>query len=544
MKKFRCFISVIIVVLIMSILPTSLTVYGVNEEAYGAVVSADFENGSYEGWSPLGGKSEIAVTNESAYSGSISLTTQNRQSAWSGPCLNITDSIVPGEEYLFRAYVKSNKAESITVLMTLKYTDDKSQEKYVNMATKTVGNESWDFFEARETLPANISDAIFYFETIDGLDDFSIDCVSIFGYGKKKPVYEENETELEFDFEDGLDGWIPRGELNVETAETFSYTGDSSLCVSEKKDSWNTAMVRINMVEPGVNYTYSAYVMSMERKGAQDRSYSIRLQYSLDSKETYSVIKSKVLKNGIWSKISGDFVLPDNAENVYFYVIDDECEMDYRNLKFYIDDVEIFDSTMAKKIQRINITLIIVGSVIVLIIIFFIMRYFVKKNKEVQLAILRARLDAMTGALNRNTYKIDFGKLEEDIERIKKIYITACDVNFLKYINDNYGHDSGDKAIMRCAAVLLKTVGKKGNVYRVGGDEFVCITDVDLTGVLKNEFIKESADYKGYPFSAAVGTAHYDSAIDTENPDVKAILARSDKAMYDDKVEIKKHFDF
>ena len=46
--------------------------------------------------------------------------------------------------------------------------------------------------------------------------------------------------------------------------------------------------------------------------------------------------------------------------------------------------------------------------------------------------------------------------------------------------------------------------------------------------------------YKGYPFSVAVGTAHYDKSIDFDVPSTKIILARSDKEMYNHKQEIKK----
>jgi hypothetical protein len=65
-----------------------------------------------------------------------------------------------------------------------------------------------------------------------------------------------------------------------------------------------------------------------------------------------------------------------------------------------------------------------------------------------------------------------------------------------------------------------------------------------LSDAVNVEFARENIDYKGYPFSAAVGTAHYDPLIDLGGPDIKALIARSDKAMYNHKVEIKKSVDF
>ena len=123
-------------------------------------------------------------------------------------------------------------------------------------------------------------------------------------------------------------------------------------------------------------------------------------------------------------------------------------------------------------------------------------------------------------------------------DKCKKIFITICDVNFLKYINDNYGHEKGDNAIRRCAAVLLNTVGKKGNVYRTGGDEFVCITKTDLSVNISKALEIESGNYMGYPFAAASGTSSYDPKTDS-TPDIKEIITRSDKEMYRNKQLIK-----
>lgn len=544
MKKCRSFISFLIVLLIFSFLPSSLNTRGTGDETYKTLVYSNFENGKFDGWSALGGKADLSITDERAYNGNLSLTTANRVSTWAGPRLNITKYITGGQEYLFKAYVISNEAKEINVGMTAKYTDIDGRETYINMLTKTVGNEKWEYLEAKADFPKDIEDVVLYFETVDGFDDFSIDDVVIYGCTPRKAVYLENEKELEFDFENGIDGWSPRGDVNVDTTDVFSYSGTNSLCISEKNEILDTAMVRIDIVKPKVNYTYSAYVMSLDKKYGGERPYSIGVQYIVNGKEKNSIIKSKLLKNGTWSKISGDFILPDNAKNVYFYVIDDECEKEFENLKYYIDEVLIFDSTMSLRIQRRNLTLMIILSLIVVTIVFFTLKHFVKKNIETRAVIFKARLDSMTGAYNRNTFEIDCVRIEKDTDKVKKLYITACDVNFLKYINDNYGHDSGDKAIIRCAGVLLRSVGKKGTVYRIGGDEFVCITEIDMTKIINAELLKESADYKGYPFSAAVGTAHYDSELDSENVDIKTILARSDKAMYNHKIEIKKQFDF
>ena len=65
---------------------------------------------------------------------------------------------------------------------------------------------------------------------------------------------------------------------------------------------------------------------------------------------------------------------------------------------------------------------------------------------------------------------------------IKKDIITdptACimfDLNNLKTVNDTMGHQKGDEMIKRVADVMSASLGKYGQCYRVGGDEFVFIS--------------------------------------------------------------------
>lgn len=547
-KNYRYFITLLITSFLMFLsVPFSAFADDKPDESYKALVDTGFESGEYDGWTSFGSRSELTITNEKAYDGFSCLKSYNRSVSWSGPSLNITDIVTPGEEYLFRVYAISDTADEMEILLTLKYVDSSGAESYNNMVIATVGNDDWTFIECTAVIPENTTDAIFYIESGSGIDNFCIDDVSIYGFNKPKNdmIPEENDGSLEFDFENGTDGWIPRGELTMNISEDFSYSGNYSLYVSEKTEHWNAPMVRIASVTPGVNYTYSAYVMYIDKECDENHYFSIRLQYNHNGEEIYSTIKSKMLESGTWSKISGDFILPLNATDVYFYVRADDDETEsFENLAFYVDNVKIVDSTAAVKLRRRNMIFMAVAAFAVILGLFFLLKYFIRKNMETKAALRASSIDSMTGACNRNTYEEYVAELEKNPEKCENLYVMACDVNFLKYINDNYGHDSGDKAIIRCAGVLLRVFGKKGTVYRIGGDEFMCFSTVDLSDAVNVEFARENIDYKGYPFSAAVGTAHYDPQIDLGGPDIKALIARSDKAMYNHKVEIKKSVDF
>ncbi len=544
--------SYFITLLMMSILmfmsvPFSAFADDKTSENYKALIDTGFESGEYEGWTSFGMKSELSITNEKAYGGFSCLKSHSRTAAWSGPSLNITDIITPGEEYLFRVYAISDTADEMEVILTLKYVDNEGTESYNNMTAAVIGNDKWAFIETSAVIPENIKDAIFYIESGDGLDDFCVDDISIYGYNMKEneSIQEDDDDSLSFDFESGTEGWIPRGEVLMEISKDFSYSGKQSLYVYDKVENWNAPMIRITSVVPGVNYTYSAYVMYIDKQCDEDHYFSIRLQYNLNGEEIYKTIKSKLLHNGTWSKISGDYILPAEATDIYFYIRADDDNGDvFENLEFYVDNVKIVDSTAMVKLRRRNIALMAVASLAALVVLFFILRHFIRKSNETKAALRASTLDSMTGACNRNTYEEYVAELEKNPEKCEDLYVMACDVNFLKYINDNYGHDCGDRAIIRCAGVLLRVVGKKGTVYRIGGDEFICFSTVNLMDAVNVEFARENLDYKGYPFSAAVGVAHYDPQVDLGGADIKVIIARSDKAMYKNKVEIKKSVDF
>ncbi len=545
-KNYRYFwVLLLTSILVFTSIPFNAAADSKSDE-YRALVDTGFESGEFEGWTAFGSKSDVLISNEKAYNGFSCLKSYNRTEAWSGPSLNITDIITPGEEYLFRVYAIADKVEEMEILLTLKYVDDTGAESYNNMVTETVRNDTWTLIESTAVVPDNITDAIFYLESVSGTDDFCIDDISIYGGNKPKNnlVYEENDGLLSFDFEKGTEGWIPRGEVKMEITEDFSYSGKRSLYISDKVENWNAPMVRIASVVPGINYTYSAYVMYIDKQCDDDHNFSIRLQYNLNGEEIYATIKSKLLQNGTWSKISGVYVIPDGATDLYFYIRADDEEENFENIDFYIDDVEIVDSTAAVNLHRRNMILMAVAALAIVFVLFFLLRFFIRKSLETKAALRASSIDSMTGACNRNTYEEYVAELEKNPEKCENLYVMACDVNFLKYINDNYGHDCGDKAIIRCAGVLLRVFGKKGTVYRIGGDEFVCFSTVDLSDAVNVEFARENIDYKGYPFSAAVGVAHYDPQIDLGGADIKALIARSDKAMYEHKIEIKKTVDF
>lgn len=110
-----------------------------------------------------------------------------------------------------------------------------------------------------------------------------------------------------------------------------------------------------------------------------------------------------------------------------------------------------------------------------------------EKKKEEDLIRYRAYHDTLTDLANRLKFQLD---LEEEINKDTLFTIMYLDLNGLKPINDTYGHQAGDIALIKVASRLTGVIGSGGLVYRLGGDEFAIV----FPGQKKEEEIKELAN--------------------------------------------------
>ena len=97
--------------------------------------------------------------------------------------------------------------------------------------------------------------------------------------------------------------------------------------------------------------------------------------------------------------------------------------------------------------------------------------------------------DAMTGFYNRRAYK-------EDLERIGSdpdfVYV-SIDINGLKGVNDNQGHEAGDRMILGAAQCVEACFGGMGTAYRLGGDEFAALIHADRESLARAHLKDESS---------------------------------------------------
>ena len=156
-----------------------------------------------------------------------------------------------------------------------------------------------------------------------------------------------------------------------------------------------------------------------------------------------------------------------------------------------------------------------------------------------------AKKDALTGVRNKTAYDSEAQRLDSQIAEGKKDFgIAMIDLNFLKRINDNYGHQQGNQAIKNLCRVICD-VFKHSPVFRVGGDEFVIILEnSDLQNIqsLEEEFNSRleafSKDESLEPWenvSAAIGYAIYEA----NDSSVADVFRRADIKMYERKSQMK-----
>jgi diguanylate cyclase (GGDEF)-like protein len=123
---------------------------------------------------------------------------------------------------------------------------------------------------------------------------------------------------------------------------------------------------------------------------------------------------------------------------------------------------------------------------------------------------------------------------------VESFGVFVADINNLKITNDKYGHEIGNKLIIKVARVICD-VFKRSPVYRIGGDEFAVLlrgADLENFEQLVNEMdlkINDSTievDEGTIEVSVARGMAIYDPDHDVCFED---IFERADKKMYENK---------
>jgi len=150
--------------------------------------------------------------------------------------------------------------------------------------------------------------------------------------------------------------------------------------------------------------------------------------------------------------------------------------------------------------------------------------------------------DELTDLYNRRGF---FAMAEQLLKLAKRqkigISMLYADMDNLKGINDTWGHQEGDQALIDTANIFRATYRESDIIARIGGDEFVVIPVGEIgdnTEMITHRFQKKLKDHNeknnhNYMLSVSFGISYYDP----ESPcSIDELLKQAEKLMYEQKI--------
>jgi len=170
----------------------------------------------------------------------------------------------------------------------------------------------------------------------------------------------------------------------------------------------------------------------------------------------------------------------------------------------------------------------------------------VTAKKSMEEKIRSAALsDELTGLYNRRGFMLMAEQQLRLAERHgQPLHLLFIDLDGMKHINDEFGHDTGDDALIDVAMLLTRACRSADTVARLGGDEFVVLVQGDAASAsaVRGRLLAAVLDHNEhsgceYELSLSIGIGPYDP----DRPIALAqLLAEADQAMYELKRRRKK----
>lgn len=142
---------------------------------------------------------------------------------------------------------------------------------------------------------------------------------------------------------------------------------------------------------------------------------------------------------------------------------------------------------------------------------------------------LGARIDALTGVMNRASI---LHQLDGRIADPSQLSVLLVDVDGFKNVNDSLGHGAGDTVLRTIAQRIEGTLGPSDRLGRLGGDEFLLVTDSPESERLAERLVGQveatiMIDADVIQLSASVGVARR-----RPDDDAMGLVDRADRLMY------------
>lgn len=199
--------------------------------------------------------------------------------------------------------------------------------------------------------------------------------------------------------------------------------------------------------------------------------------------------------------------------NLVNYTINTNSYYIYRNSGMESLGESILDGSSFEQVYIIILIIIFIPLLFICVIYFLLKNK--KKQKQVKITDRHKYTDMLTSLKNRNYLNTKMPEWEAS--KVFPQSIVVIDLNNVKYVNDNYGHEEGDKLIIEAAGILVNTQLENSEIIRTDGNEFL----IYLVGYSERQittYVKKLAkELKNLPheFGAGIGFSMIQDEIKT-----------------------------
>ena len=333
-------------------------------------------------------------------------------------------------------------------------------------------------------------------------------------YANKKELekaIEKGEVDIYFDYYNiSNDDYLPTVSTFIEDYVILGKQEDNHVVNSFEslKD------IRVLMLKGDALYTYfssnakeniKAYenlddMIEDEGSNILAVDYEIYSYYQNDKFKDFKLLYKDIMMNDYKFMVKKE-----NAAfyNLFNYIINTNSYYNYRNTGIENLHASILEDSTFGQVYTIILAIIFIPLIILGIITIVIK----KKNevKKIKATDRHKYTDMLTSLKNRNYLNAKMPEWEEC--KVFPQSIVMVDLNNVKYVNDNYGHEEGDQLIIKAAGILVNTQLENSEVIRTDGNEFliylVGYSDRQISTYTK----KLEKEMKSLPheFGAAVG---------------------------------------
>ena len=199
--------------------------------------------------------------------------------------------------------------------------------------------------------------------------------------------------------------------------------------------------------------------------------------------------------------------------NLMNYIINTNSYYNYRNSGIDNLTESIFKGQTFRTVYEIILLIVFIPLITLTLVYLFIRRR--RHRKQVKKIDRHKYTDMLTSLKNRNYLNAKMPEWEDS--NIYPQAVVIVDLNKVKYVNDNYGHNEGDNLIIKAAALLVNTQLENSEIIRTDGNEFLIYLigySERQVGVYCKKLQKEMKSLP-HEFGAAIGFSMIDDSIKT-----------------------------